>query len=125
MLLQYTTVEISAKVQMPCGDKFVEHQQQWDTEDLPSIPVLTNPTKIPKHTRLITQVDSEVKKLFDKQSEQAMKDKVKHEQMIKQEHESNESGPSLSSGKRKVKVEGDATAAKKKKSERSMHIREV
>jgi hypothetical protein len=73
MDLVYTTCSLKATLHI--GEKIIT--QDWNQDDLPSLPVLMNVKKIPKHTRLVAKEDMELKRLVEQQNKSAMRVKEK------------------------------------------------
>ena len=71
LALEYAEVEGKFTVNI-CGKSKVH---ELDTTDFPKVPYLTNPAKIPKHTKLVTLIDVELERVRDKVQSDLIKEK--------------------------------------------------
>ena len=71
LVLEYAEVEGKFTLNI-CGKSKV---RELDTTDFPKVPYLTNPAKIPKHTKLVTLVDVELERIGDKVKSDLVKEK--------------------------------------------------
>ena len=73
--LTYTHAHLKLNLKFDIDGKKSSFAMENDAADMPSIPILVNPAKIKKHSRLVVKEDLELKKLADELEKERFKEK--------------------------------------------------
>ena len=85
--LDYEYVTMKGNLEMNFGAAKKKETYGIEDGELPSVPVLTNGSKIKKHTKLTVVADNDLKKLGDKIAADSIKEKEKNRERQKEEGE--------------------------------------